>query len=70
MAIVFGGLVMSAGVHAAADTDVTTAAGTVATAIKENLVAVLTSNLAVVIIPGLIILGALVIWKFGKRFAK
>jgi len=55
---------------AAADEELTNATTAVATSMKENVMASLIAALPVVIIPGLLIIGAFLIWKFGKKFVR
>lgn len=52
----------------AVDADVTSMASSTVTALKENLMGVLTANLPAIIAVGVAILAITLIWRLVKRF--
>lgn len=65
---ILGSLVLGASAFAAADPEITNAASTTATTMKENVVSAVTTALPIVIVAGVLILSVLVVWRLGKRF--
>lgn len=55
---------------AAADTDVLAAAAGVSTTLKENTIGILSANIPVIILAGVLIMGVGIVWRLAKRFAK
>lgn len=53
---------------ATADTGLTTVADGVGTVVKENIMAVITSNVPVLLIVGASLIAVFLVWKIAKRF--
>ena len=62
------GLLMAPVAFAAADADITAAASSTATTIKENVMESITTVLPIVLIAGVTILVVNLVWRFSKRF--
>jgi len=63
-----GAMAMGGVANAAADPEVLSVAGNVATTTQENMLAVIHQNTPIIILVGVLILAITFTWKFLKRF--
>lgn len=64
------GVLMAPLAFAAVDNDVSAAANTVATTLKDNTVGVIGDNVNIIILAGVLILAITVMWRLAKRFLR
>ncbi|GEM_PF-1207865 len=62
------GLVSGLNAFAAVDTDVASTTASVVTTMKENLVGVITANIANIVIVAVLVLSITFVWRLAKRF--
>jgi len=67
---VLGGLLAGSKVFAAVDPDVAATTDIVVTSMKDNIVGVITANIANIVIVGVIIFSISFVWKLSRRFMK
>lgn len=67
---VAGGLLAGSNVFAAVDEDVASTTGMVVDTMKENVIGVITANIANIVIVGVIIFSIGFVWKLSRRFMK
>ena len=70
VALTLGGLLASTAAHAAVDPDVASTTQTLVTTMKENVTCVITTNIANIVIVGVIIFSLTFVWRLSKRFMK
>jgi len=64
------GLMVGSNVFAAVDPDVEATTGLVVMTMKENIVGVITANIASIVIVGVIIFSIGFVWKLSRKFMK
>lgn len=64
-----GGLLASSA-HAAVDLDVSATTATVVDTMKENVIGVITANIANIVIVGVIIFSIGFVWRLARRFMR
>lgn len=67
---VAGGLLAGSNVFAAVDADVASTTATVVDTMKENVVGVITANIANIVIVGVIIFSIGFVWRLARRFMR
>jgi len=67
---VAGGLLAGSSAFAAVDPDVASTTGMVVDTMKENVVGVITVNIANIVIVGVIIFSIGFVWKLSRKFMK
>jgi len=67
---VAGGLLAGTNAFAAVDSDVASTTGMVVDTMKENVVGVITANIANIVIVGVIIFSIGFVWRLARRFMK
>jgi hypothetical protein len=67
---VAGSLLAGSKVFAAVDPDVAATTDIVVTSMKDNIVGVITANIANIVIVGVIIFSISFVWKLSRRFMK
>lgn len=67
---VAGGLLAGANAFAAVDADVASTTATVVDTMKENVVGVISANIANIVIVGVIIFSLGFVWRLARRFMK
>ncbi len=65
-----GGLLAGSNAFAAVDADVASTTGMVVDTMKENVIGVITANIANIVIVGVIIFSIGFVWKLSRRFMK
>ena len=67
---VAGGLLAGSNAFAAVDLDVAATTGLVVDTMKENVIGVITANIANIVIVGVIIFSIGFVWRLSRRFMK
>lgn len=70
LALAGGILAFGSSVSAAVDPDVASTSGLVVDTLKENVTGVITTNIAKIVIVGVIIFSIFFVWKLARRFMK
>ena len=65
-----GGVLAGSNAFAAVDADVASTTATVVDTMKENVVGVITTNIANIVIVGVIIFSIGFVWRLARRFMK
>ncbi len=65
-----GGVLAGTNVFAAVDADVASTTATVVDTMKENIVGVISANIANIVIVGVIIFSIGFVWRLARRFMK
>ena len=65
-----GGLLAGSSAFAAVDADVASTTASVVDTMKENVVGVITANIANIVIVGVIIFSIGFVWRLARRFMK
>ena len=70
LAIVGGVLALGSNAFAAVDPDVASTSETLVTTMKENITGVITTNIANIVIVGVIIFSIGFVWRLARRFMR
>lgn len=70
LAVLGGVLALGSSAFAAVDPDVASTTETLVTTMKENITGVITTNIANIVIVGVIIFSIGFVWKLARRFMK
>ena len=65
-----GGLLAGTNAFAAVDPDVAATTSSVVTTMKENIIGVITTNIANIVIVGVIIFSIGFVWRLSRRFMR